>query len=145
MRLSTKGRYATRIMLCIARLQNNGAVPKKIISEEEGISTDYIEQIVVPLKNAGLVSSTRGLHGGFRLTKAPIHITLYDILSATEGEFKQVDKLMEGKSRSDSTVMEDVWQGAFQELYKYFSTISLQDCLENYVKLMDKEPIMFNI
>ena len=79
MRLSTKGRYATRIMLCIARLQSKGAVPKKKISEEEGISTDYIEQIVVPLKNAGLVSSTRGLHGGFSLTKAPIHISLYEI------------------------------------------------------------------
>lgn len=145
MRLSTKGRYATRIMLCIARLQSKGAVPKKKISEEEGISTDYIEQIVVPLKNAGLVSSTRGLHGGFSLTKAPIHISLYEILSATEGEFTQVDKLTEGKSRSDSSVMEGVWQGALQELYNYFSSITLQDCLENYVKVMDNEPIMFNI
>ena len=145
MRLSTKGRYATRIMLCIARLQSTGAVPKKKISEEEGISTDYIEQIVVPLKNAGLVSSTRGLHGGFSLTKAPIHISLYEILSATEGEFTQVDKLTEGKSRSDSSVMEGVWQGALQELYNYFSSITLQDCLENYVKVIDNEPIMFNI
>ena len=55
MKLSTKGRYAARIMLCIAKHELDGAVTKKKIAEQEGISTDYIEQIVVPLKNAGLV------------------------------------------------------------------------------------------
>jgi len=78
MKLSTKGRYAARIMLCIAKHQTNGAVTKKKIAEQEGISTDYIEQIVVPLKNAGLVTSTRGLRGGFRLSKlAKDIITIY--------------------------------------------------------------------
>jgi len=54
MKLSTKGRYATRILLCISRLQGDLPVPKKRISEQEGISTDYIEQIIVPLKNSRL-------------------------------------------------------------------------------------------
>ena len=71
MKLSTKGRYATRILLCISRLQGDQPVPKKRIAEQEGISTDYIEQIIVPLKNAGLVNSVRGLRGGFRLAKDP--------------------------------------------------------------------------
>ena len=104
-----------------------------------------IEQIVVPLKNAGLVTSTRGLRGGFRLSKLARDISLYDILRATEGDFKKVEMLIEGKSRSDSIIMEEVWQGAFQELLNYFSNVSLQECLEKYVKHMDKEPIMFNI
>ena len=84
MKLSTKGRYASRIMLCIARHEQDGPVPKKRIAEQEGISTDYIEQIIV--KNAGLVVSTRGLRGGFRLAKSAADITLYDILAATEGD-----------------------------------------------------------
>lgn len=145
MKLSTKGRYATRIMLCIARLEHKGSVPKKAIAAEEGISTDYIEQIIVPLKNAGLVESTRGLHGGFKLVKSPRSISLYDIISATEGNFKKVDTLIEGSSRSDSAVIQDVWQGALKELFDYFSDISLQNCLDDYVRLMEKEPIMFNI
>ena len=69
MKLSTNVRYASGIMICIARHQESGPVPKKRIAEQEGISTDYIEQIIVPLKNAGLVVSTRGLHGGFKLSK----------------------------------------------------------------------------
>ena len=73
------------------------------------------------------------------------NISLYDILRATEGDFKKVEMLIEGKSRSDSIIMEEVWQGAFQELLNYFSNVSLQECLEKYVKHMDKEPIMFNI
>ena len=110
MKLSTKGRYASRIMLCIARYEQDGPVPKKRIAEQEGISTDYIEQIIVPLKNAGLVVSTRGLRGGFKLATSAAEITLYDILAATEGDFSRVERLMEGESRSDERVMQVVWK-----------------------------------
>ena len=145
MKLSTKGRYASRIMLCIARHQNSGPVPKKRIAEQEGISTDYIEQIIVPLKNAGLVVSTRGLHGGFKLSKPATQITLYDVLTATEGDFSYVERLIEGESKSDERIMESIWQGAFQELSHYFSEITLQTMMNDYERLSDIEPIMFNI
>ncbi|MAI20595.1 MAG: Rrf2 family transcriptional regulator [Kiritimatiellaceae bacterium] len=145
MKLSTKGRYAARIMHCIARLQADGPVPKKRIAEQEGISTDYIEQIIVPLKNAGLVVSTRGLRGGFALAKGAGDISLYDVLSATEGDFNRVEMLMEGESRSDERVMQGIWQGAFQELQHYFAGISLEKLVDDYARLTDVEPIMFNI
>ena len=61
MRMSTKGRYAVRILLSVARNQKNGPVSKKVIAGEECISADYIEQIIVPLKNAGLVTGLRGV------------------------------------------------------------------------------------
>ena len=97
MRLSTKGRYATRIFtLVFPAFRATLPVPKKKISEQEGISTDYIEQIIVPLKNAGLVSSVRGLRGGFRLAKKPEDITVLDILSASEGDINLVGCLSEG-------------------------------------------------
>jgi Rrf2 family protein len=145
MKLSTKGRYATRIMLCISRLQGDLPVPKKRIAEQEGISTDYIEQIIVPLKNAGLVNSVRGLHGGFRLAKDPSKITVYDILSASEGSINLVGCLAEGCSRSDTCVVQRVWQGASDELRTYFSKITLKELHDDYIKRTADLPIMFNI
>lgn len=145
MKLSTKGRYATRILLCISRLQGDQPVPKKKISEQEGISTDYIEQIIVPLKNAGLVNSVRGLRGGFRLAKKAEEITVYDILSASEGDINLVGCLAEGCSRSDTCVVQRVWQGASNVLRDYFSDITLKELHEDYSKRVADEPIMFNI
>ncbi len=145
MKLSTKGRYATRILLCISRLEGDQPVPKKRISEQEGISTDYIEQIIVPLKNAGLVTSVRGLRGGFRLAKKPNEITVYDILAASEGDINLVGCLSEGCSRSDTCVVQRVWQGASDVLREYFSRITLRELHDDYLKRVAQEPIMFNI
>ena len=145
MKLSTKGRYATRILLCISRLQGDQPVPKKKIAEQEGISTDYIEQIIVPLKNAGLVNSVRGLRGGFRLAKDPGDITVYDILAASEGDINLVGCLAEGCSRSDTCVVQRVWQGASDELRSYFSKITLRELHDDYLKRTANQPIMFNI
>lgn len=145
MKLSTKGRYATRILLCISRLQGDNPVPKKRISEQEGISTDYIEQIIVPLKHAGLVNSVRGLRGGFRLAKTPAEITVYDVLSASEGDINLVGCLAEGCSRSDSCVVQRVWQGASDKLRDYFSEITLQELEDDYNRRTASQPIMFNI
>ncbi len=145
MKLSTKGRYATRILLCISRLEGDLPVPKKRISEQEGISTDYIEQIIVPLKNAGLVTSVRGLRGGFRLAKKMSDITVFDILSASEGDLNLVGCLAEGCSNSDKCVVQSVWQGASDVLREYFSKITLQELHDNYIKRAAEQPIMFNI
>jgi len=145
MKLSTKGRYATRILLCISRLQGDLPVPKRRISEQEGISTDYIEQIIVPLKNAGLVNSVRGLRGGFRLAKDPVDITVCDILLASEGNINLVGCLAEGCSQSDKCVVQEVWQGASDVLQDYFSKITLQELHDKYEKTAAEQPIMFNI
>ncbi|NLX27257.1 MAG: Rrf2 family transcriptional regulator [Lentisphaerae bacterium] len=145
MKLSTKGRYATRILLCISRLQGDQPVPKKKIAELEGISTDYIEQIMVPLKNAGLVNSVRGLRGGFRLAKEPTEITVYDVLSASEGNINLVGCLAEGCNRSDECVVQRVWQGASGVLKDYFSKITLKELQDDYEERLKNEPIMFNI
>jgi Rrf2 family protein len=145
MKLSTKGRYATRILLCISRLQGDRPVSKKRISEQEGISTDYIEQIIVPLKNAGLVNSVRGLHGGFRLAKDASEITIYTILAASEGNINLVGCLAEGCSRSDACVVQRVWQGASDVLQEYFSKVTLKELHEDYVKRTTEQPIMFTI
>lgn len=145
MRLSTKGRYAARILLCISRLQGDQPVSKKRIAEQEGISTDYIEQILGPLKNAGLVNSVRGLHGGFRLAREPSAITVLDILTASEGEVSLVGCLSEGCSRYETCVLQAVWHGASEVLRNYFSAITLQQLQADYEQCVAGQPLMFNI
>lgn len=140
MKMSTKGRYAVRILLSIARYQKNGPVPKKIIAAEEGISADYIEQIIVPLKNDGLVVGIRGVKGGFQLAKEPADITVYDILRASEGAMKLVDcDQMDCQGRDkNKCATRPVWEGASQVLKDYFSKITLKDLLDT-VATFEKE------
>ena len=146
MRLSTKGRYATRILLCIARFdKEEQPVSKKRISEAEGISVDYIEQIIVPLKNAGLVRSIRGLRGGFHLSRTPEKISVLDILMASEGSVSLVGCLSDGCSMADSCVTQKVWRGASELLKDYFLGITLQDLLDDHAKLQEEKPLTFEI
>ncbi len=132
MKMSTKGRYAVRILLSIARYQKNGPVPKKIIAAEEGISADYIEQIIVPLKNDGLVVGIRGVKGGFKLSKDPVDITVYDILSASEGVMKLVDcDQMDCAGRDkNKCATRPVWDGASKVLKAYFEKITLKELID---------------
>lgn len=123
MKLSTKGRYAVRILSCIARNQIHGPVCKALIAEEEGISKDYIEQIVVTLKRAGLVVGRRGMKGGFQLAKESKDISLYDILSAAEGGVDLV-RCAECE-RDDQCVTRPIWGQASSMLKEYFEGISL--------------------
>jgi len=134
MKMSTKGRYAVRILLCIARYQKNGPVPKKIIAAEECISADYIEQIIVPLKNEGLVVGLRGVKGGFRLLRDPADINIYEILRASEGVLTLVDcERMDCKGRDkEKCVARPVWEGAARVLEEYFSKITLKDLLDKW-------------
>jgi len=132
MKMSTKGRYAVQILLSIARYQKNGPVPKRIIAGEEGISSDYIEQIIVPLKSAGFCVGIRGVKGGFKLAKEPEEITVFQILRASEGAMKLVDcKHMDcqGKDKNKCVTL-PVWVGASEVLEEYFSKITLRDLLD---------------
>jgi Rrf2 family protein len=138
MKMSTKGRYAVRILLGIARYQKSGPVSKKIIAGEECISADYIEQIIVPLKNEGLVRGLRGVKGGFVLAKDPAKITVYDILRASEGEMSLVDcERNDCKGRDKNLcVTRPVWEGAAEVLETYFSKITLKDLLDKEADLL---------
>ena len=85
------------------------------------------------------------MRGGFRLAKNPDDITVYDILAASEGDINLVGCLSEGCSRSDTCVVQRVWQGASDVLREYFSKITLRELHDDYVRRVAEEPIMFNI
>ena len=88
MKISTKGRYALRLMLDLAMNGENNVVRIKDIAERQQISDKYLEQIISVLNKAGYVRSTRGPQGGYSLRKAPEEYTVGDILRLTEGSLR---------------------------------------------------------
>jgi Rrf2 family transcriptional regulator, cysteine metabolism repressor len=140
-KLSTKGRYAVRIMLCVARNQHYGPVCKKLIAQEEGISKDYIEQIAVPLKNAGLLTGHRGMKGGFTLGQHPEKINLLDILQASEGKIELVGCNPKTCRAAITCVTRPVWEEASRKLETHFSSITLQELLNRHQQNTEREPM----
>jgi len=133
-RVSTKGRYGTRLMLNLARNYDNGqkAVILKHVAEEEEISIRYLEQIIIPLKIYKLVKSIRGAGGGYSLARKPSEITLCSILEALEGSCALVD-CVEDKElchRLPTCAAHEIWKEASKLLKNYFEKVSLQYLLD---------------
>ena len=133
-KLSTKGRYGTRLMLNLALHYQNGneAVILKNISDNEEISIRYLEQIIIPLKIAKLVKSIRGAGGGYTLARSPDEIKLSEILHALEGTCCLVE-CVEDKSycrRISRCATHVLWKEAINRLKNYFDNLSLQDLVE---------------
>jgi len=130
-RLSTKGRYGTRLMLNLARHYGNGndAVILKHISEDERISIRYLEQIIIPLKINRLVKSIRGAGGGYTLARKPEDIRLTEILHALEGNCCLVE-CVEDETYCEFTEdcpTHDIWKEATELLKDYFDSLTLKD------------------
>jgi len=138
-KLSTKGRYGTRLMQNLAQNYNNGneAVILKSISDNEEISIRYLEQIVIPLKISRLVKSIRGAGGGYILARHPSEIKVSEILHALEGSCCLVDCVEDPDycDRIPICASFEIWKEASRLLRDYFDSITLQDL----VKLSDKK------
>jgi Rrf2 family protein len=132
-KLSTKGRYGTRLMINLAGHYAAGeeAVILKNISEEEDISIRYLEQIIIPLKIAKLVKSIRGAGGGYTLARQPSKIKLCDILEVLEGSCCLVECVEDPDfcRRTAACAAHDVWVEASRVLKNYFDKLTLQDLL----------------
>ena len=133
-RVSTKGRYGTRLMLNLARNYSNGqkAVILKRVAEEEEISIRYLEQIIIPLKIYKLVKSIRGAGGGYTLARKPSEISMCSILEALEGSCALVD-CVEDKEichRLPTCAAYEIWKEASDILKNYFDKVTLQYVLD---------------
>ncbi len=134
MMISTRGRYALRMMLDLAEYQKTGYVALKDIAERQDISKKYLEQIIPLLNRAGLLQTTRGFQGGYRLVKTPEEYTVGEILRVTEGSMAPVACLEAGAGeclRSENCVTLPVWEGLQKVVNEYLDGISLQDVLNN--------------
>ena len=133
-KLSTKGRYGTRLMLNLAFHYNNGnkAIILKSVSDEEEISIRYLEQIVIPLKINRLVKSIRGAGGGYTLARRPSDIKLSEILHALEGTCCLVDCAEDNDycNRIRFCATHEIWEKASKLLKDYFGKTTLQDLIQ---------------
>jgi Rrf2 family protein len=133
-RLSTKGRYGTRLMTSLAQHYQNGreSIILKKISDEEDISIRYLEQIIIPLKIAKLVKSIRGAGGGYILARHPSEITMRDILLALEGPCCLVECVDDedycDKIKECATY--EIWKNASSLMRDYFDSTTLQDLVK---------------
>lgn len=143
-KVSTKGRYGTRLMLNLARHYNSGirAVILKDVAEEEDISIRYLEQIIIPLKIYKLVKSIRGAGGGYTLARKPSEITICEILEALEGTCALVD-CVEDKDYCDrlpTCAAYEIWHEASEILKSYFQKVTLQYVLDLCEKKQKAKP-----
>ena len=93
--ISTKGRYAVRILLDLAEHRDAGYIPMKEVVKRQGMSLKYVERILPALRDAGLISGLHGKGGGYRLTREPEQYTLFEILRCAEGDLASVACLQE--------------------------------------------------
>lgn len=136
MMISTKGRYALRVMIDLAKHERNEFVSLKGISERQQISMKYLEAIVAVLNKAGFLQSLRGKDGGYKLAKAPSEYTIGSVLKLTEGSLAPV-ACLEGcdtvcQSASGCITL-PLWQKLDTIIDNYLESITLQDLLDNKV------------
>lgn len=142
MKISTKGRYALRLMIDLAQHDAGGYVPLRDISNRQRISAKYLEQIVVQLSRAGFVRSTRGAQGGYQLAREPEAYTVGDILRITEGSLAPVACLEHDPvdcARASDCLTLGFWRGLYDAINTYVDSVSLADLLQ------DQEHLNFSI
>jgi Rrf2 family protein len=132
MKISTKGRYALRLMIDIGMHEENGHVSLKDAAERQDISMKYLERMSGMLCRAGLLESTRGTQGGYSLTKAPEEYTVEEILEAAEEDLHPV-KCMEGSGNSCPRYKKcrtiGFWEGLDEVMRGYLRSHTLKDLM----------------
>lgn len=143
MLVSTRGRYALRVMVEIARAPNDTYVSLKSIAKGQEISEKYIESIISSLVKEKLLVAYRGKSGGYKLVKPMNEYTVYDILKLTEGTLAPVACLANENnecSRNDKCLTLPVWQGLNKAVCDYLTNITLSDIVsQNFESIPIKE------
>ncbi|MCC8068314.1 MAG: Rrf2 family transcriptional regulator [Ruminococcus sp.] len=133
MKISTKGRYALRIMLDLAIHDKGEYIPIKEVSQRQGVSVKYIEQIITLLSRAGYVKSIRGNHGGYRLSYLPKDYTVGMILRCAEGSIAPVSCLDDEVNqcpRAEICPTLSLWTRLNDAINEIVDNTSLQDMLD---------------
>ena len=133
MKISTKGRYALRMMVDMAQHQKNGPVALKDIAERQNVSKKYLEQIALVLSQAGMLQGTRGHQGGYRLISDPKDCTVYAILECVEGSMHPVaclDRAPNDCERCNGCETLFLWEGLDKVIQEYLKSMTLQDVLD---------------
>ncbi len=136
MKISTKGRYGLTLMISLTKRYGKGCTSLKSIAEENNLSDLYLEQLVGPLRNAGLIKSVRGAKGGYQLQKAPSEITAGDVIRLLEGPITPVEGI-----EDEPPAQQQLWiriRDAVKEVLdnttlEYLANYTNEDELEGYM------------
>ncbi len=133
MKISTKGRYALRLLIDLAEHRDEGFIALKDIAKRQNISKKYLEQIVPILNRADMLRTNRGSQGGYRLSRNPDKYTVGEILRLTEGSLSPVDCVdqdpIECEYCAECATL-SIWKGLSQVINNYLDGITLQDILD---------------
>lgn len=128
MKLSTRGRYGARLMLDLALHYGEGNIFLKDIAARQNISEKYLWHLVPPLRNAGLLQSTRGARGGYTLARPPSKITMEEIVTIVEGNILIEDE--PGYPWDADGVTGDLWREVKEAILKTLESYTLEDLVE---------------
>jgi len=147
MKISTKIRYGSRAMLELASRYGEGPIELKEIAKKENISLKYLEQVINPLRAAGLVKSIRGSKGGYSLAKPPSEICLYNVIETLEGPLNLLECLRDSKvcQKVPSCVTRDIWKEVSEAISKIFYSVTLEDMVNRKIEKEGRNPSMYQI
>lgn len=135
MKISTKARYALRIMIDMAQHNGEGYIPLKTIAERQNISKRYLDQIMLLLNKTDFLLTAKGAQGGYMLAKEADNYTLADIINATEGGFAPLSCLESNSTfceNWDNCIAKEPWSGLYEVMTNYLNNITLQDILNKH-------------
>lgn len=135
MKISTKGRYALRMLLDLAMHRDDGFIALKDIAERQNISKKYLEQIVPLLNRSGLLRTNRGFQGGYMLSKPASECTVGEILRLTEGSLAPITCLEQEVNecpRQTSCITLPMWEGLYKQITDYLDNITLQKMIDDF-------------
>ena len=132
MKISTRGRYGTRMMLDLAARHDQGPTPLREIAKRQDLSVKYLEQLIIPLKAAGYIRSVRGARGGYTLARKPDKINVGQIIKVLEGGLSLVDCVEDPKlcEREKNCPTRDIWLRMSERLMEELSSLTLSDVLD---------------
>lgn len=145
MKISTKSRYALRMLLDLAEHENEGFIALKDIANRQNISKKYLEQIIPLLNRSDILQASRGNQGGYKLAKSPKEYKVSDILRITEGSISMIpclDIIPNTCENIENCMTLDLWKGLNDVVKEYLDSINLQDILDKH---KDKNYIDFYI
>ena len=135
--ISTRGRYALRVMIDLAEHMDVGYIPMREVAERQNISLKYLERIIPVLSKNGLVEGVHGKGGGYRLSRSPENYTVGEILRLTEGDLAPVACLTckaEECSRKDYCKTIPMWNKFYSMTNEYFDSITIYDLMNDKLK-----------
>jgi Rrf2 family protein len=137
MKISTKGRYALRVMLDLAQHHDGNYIPLRDVAERQGITVKYLEQIINVLGKSRYLKSSRGKGGGYRLARSPGEYTVGDILRLMEGNLAVISCLEDSPNecpRCEDCITLPFWQGLDRVIAQYVDGVTLEDLMQSAIE-----------